>query len=96
MAKWRQWGTSPRTIKITNMADLNSRLPENVPGVFYVTNQCTDCGMCPELAPTVFKRNDDQGYSVVFHQPESETERQAADEAAASCPTDAIGNDGAG
>ncbi len=76
------------------MANLKDRLPENVPGPFYVTDQCVDCGMCPELAPTVFKRHDDKGYSIVYHQPETEAERQAATEAMQCCPTEAIGNDG--
>jgi len=76
------------------MADINSRLPENVPGRFYVTSECIDCGMCPELAPTVFKKDDHICYSVVYHQPETESEHQAAEEALQSCPVDAIGNDG--
>lgn len=77
------------------MANPNNRLPENVPGPFYVTDQCIDCGMCPELAPTVFRRHDHKGYSIVHHQPVTDAERQAATEAMQSCPADAIGNDGA-
>jgi ferredoxin len=77
------------------MADLKSRLPYNVPGPFYVTDQCIDCGMCPELAPMIFKLNAETGSSYVFCQPETEAERQAAAEAKESCPVDAIGDDGA-
>ena len=76
------------------MANLKDRLPENAPGPFYVTDQCVDCGMCPELAPTVFRLHHETSYSIVFRQPETEAERQAAHEAMQSCPTDAIGNDG--
>lgn len=76
------------------MADSNSRLSENVPGAFYITCECIDCDMCRETAPSVFKRNDDIGFSVAFHQPETEVERQQAEEALRGCPVEAIGNNG--
>ena len=76
------------------MADLNSRLPENVPGAFYITRECIDCDMCRETAPSVFRRDDDIGFSVAFHQPETEAERQQAEEALRGCPVEAIGNNG--
>ena len=76
------------------MTDRNDRLPENVPGAFYITNQCIDCDMCRETAPTVFRRDDNIGFSVAFHQPETELERQQAEEALQGCPVEAIGNDG--
>jgi ferredoxin len=76
------------------MADLHSRLAENIPGAFYITNECIDCDMCRETAPSVFKRNNDIGFSVVFNQPETEAERQQAEEALIGCPVEAIGNNG--
>ena len=76
------------------MAERNERLPENVPGNFYISSACIDCDLCRESAPTVYRRNDDLGVSVVFHQPETETERQQAQEALDGCPAEAIGNDG--
>ena len=76
------------------MADLNSRLPENVSGAFYITSECIDCDMCRETAPSIFKRDDDIGFSGAFHQPETEAERKQAEEALNSCPVEAIGNNG--
>ena len=76
------------------MANLNSRLPENVPGAFYISSECIDCDMCRETAPDVFKRNDDIGFSVVFHQPESAAECKQAEEALNGCPVEAIGHNG--
>ena len=76
------------------MANLNLRLPENVPGAFYITTECIDCDMCRETAPTVFRRDDDIGYSVVFNQPETEAERLQSEEALIGCPVEAIGNNG--
>jgi ferredoxin len=76
------------------MTDLRLRLSENVPGAYYVTSNCIDCDMCREIAPSFFKRNDDVGISVVFHQPQTAAEREQAEDALQGCPTEAIGNNG--
>ena len=52
------------------MADAANKYPENVPGKYFVDNQCIDCDLCRETAPDNFKRNEDGGYSFVFKQPE--------------------------
>ena len=54
------------------MAQIEDRWPDNLPGKFYVDEQCIDCDLCRELAPEFFRRNDDQGYSYVFNQPDSQ------------------------
>jgi len=51
------------------MADSANKYPENVPGKFYVDDQCIDCDLCRETAPANFKRNDDGGHSYVYKQP---------------------------
>ena len=76
------------------MADRSSRLPQNSPGPWYVDSNCIDCDLCRETAPTVFRRDDDAGNSIVFHQPETDEERRLAAEAAEGCPVEAIGSDG--
>jgi len=48
----------------------------------------------PEIAPQVFMRDDDEGYSYVYRQPLSEVELKLAHEAIFSCPTESIGADG--
>lgn len=73
------------------MADLNSRLPQNAPGPWYVDSNCIDCDLCRETAPSVFRRDEDGGYSIVFHQPETEDEKKLAAEAKEGCPVEAIG-----
>jgi glyoxylase-like metal-dependent hydrolase (beta-lactamase superfamily II)/ferredoxin len=72
------------------VAELAKRLPENVPGDFYVDSTCIDCDACRIFAPTVFSDTGDQ--SAVFHQPESDDERLAAQKALISCPTASIGS----
>jgi ferredoxin len=75
------------------MAEQTKRLPINVPGRWYVDANCIDCDLCRETAPTVFRRDEENGTSVVFHQPGTEEEWQLAAEAMEGCPVEAIGND---
>ena len=75
------------------MADVANRYPENVPGKYYVDNQCIDCDLCRETAPNNFKRNEDGGYTYVFNQPTGDEEARCK-EAQEGCPVEAIGNDG--
>jgi glyoxylase-like metal-dependent hydrolase (beta-lactamase superfamily II) len=72
------------------VASLELRLPDNVPGDFYVDSTCIDCDACRIFAPTVFSDTGDQ--SAVFHQPESDDEVLAAQKALISCPTASIGS----
>ncbi len=76
------------------MADVANKYPENVPGPFYVDNQCIDCDLCRETAPSNFTRNADGGYSYVFKQPADPEEEKRCREAKDGCPVEAIGDDG--
>jgi ferredoxin len=62
------------------MADPNDRVPENVPGTYYVDTNCIDCDVCRD--------------TFVFKQPQSDAERALCEEALLACPVEAIGNDG--
>jgi len=77
------------------MADPDHRMPESVPGRYYVDDTCIDCDLCRETAPQFFRRQDDGGYSVVYRQPETAEEIAVAEAAREGCPTETIGNDGA-
>ncbi|MDR3317161.1 MAG: ferredoxin [Puniceicoccales bacterium] len=77
------------------MADVRDKWPENVPGEYYVDDQCIDCDLCREIAPDFFKRENGGGYSYVARQPKSEEDAALCLEALESCPVGAIGNDGA-
>jgi ferredoxin len=76
------------------MAVKTERLPENIPGPYYVDSTCIDCDMCREAAPHFFRRNDETGQTVVYRQPTTPEEIRQAHEALVDCPTDSIGNDG--
>jgi glyoxylase-like metal-dependent hydrolase (beta-lactamase superfamily II)/ferredoxin len=71
------------------MAKLNLRRPENIGGEFYVDSTCIDCDTCRWMTPEVFSRVESQ--SVVYHQPENETERLRSLQALLACPTASIG-----
>ena len=75
------------------MATLSERLPQNVPGRFYVDSTCIDCDMCRTTAPEFFRRDDETGFSYVYRQPVTPEEVAQAEDAR-NCPTDSIGNDG--
>ncbi len=76
------------------MAELENKYPENVPGKFYVDDQCIDCDLCRETAPDNFTRNDDGGYSYVYKQPGTPEEEAKCIEAMEGCPVEAIGDNG--
>ena len=76
------------------MADKTQKQPENVAGKFFVDDQCIDCDLCRETAPTFFRRNEDGGYSYVYRQPATPEEEALCTEALDGCPVEAIGSDG--
>ena len=76
------------------MADKTLRLTHNVPGAYYVTEDCIDCDICRETAPSSFRRDDASGFSSVHRQPATDVEIRLAEQAMEDCPVEAIGNDG--
>ena len=66
-------------------------------GEFFVAEQCIDCDLCRQMAPTVFKRKytGTGGISFVERQPSSDLELSQAAEAMGACPVGAIQKCGA-
>ena len=77
------------------MADREDKNADSVAGKYYVDTQCIDCDLCRETAPNNFQREEDEGYSYVFKQPENDEEEAQCVEAMEGCPVEAIGDDGA-
>jgi glyoxylase-like metal-dependent hydrolase (beta-lactamase superfamily II)/ferredoxin len=71
------------------MANIELRLPENVPGDFFVDSTCIDCDACRQIAPETFK--DEGDFSIVHHQPETADATKRALMALVACPTASIG-----
>jgi len=76
------------------MASFTDRYPRNTPGKYYVDGQCTDCDLCRQCAPNNIRRDDEQGCSYVYRQPETPEEIAGCEEGVFGCPTEAVGNDG--
>ena len=76
------------------MAEPEDRVPENAPGHYYVDSQCIDCDVCRDTAQANFTRDDNNGYSYVYKQPQTDEEIALCEEALVACPVEAIGNDG--
>lgn len=77
------------------MAEKKDKLTENRSGKFYVDRNCIDCDVCRDTSPANFTRNDENGYSYVWKQPETPEEFEQCEEALNACPVEAIGDDGA-
>lgn len=76
------------------MAEIENKLPDNVRGKFYVDRNCIDCDVCRDTSPKNFTRNDENDYSYVYKQPETDEEFELCEEALGACPVEAIGDDG--
>ncbi len=75
------------------MAEISDRYEDNVAGRYFVDEQCIDCDLCREEAPKNFTRNEAEGYSYVYKQPEGEEEGDCKT-AMENCPVEAIGDFG--
>jgi glyoxylase-like metal-dependent hydrolase (beta-lactamase superfamily II)/ferredoxin len=71
------------------MANRQKRVPENVPGDFFVDSTCIDCDACRQIAPSVFGEAAETSY--VHAQPVAPAERRRALHALLACPTGSIG-----
>lgn len=76
------------------MADKTNKVPENVPGKYYVDTQCIDCNLCRDTAPENFKQNETAGYAFVSKQPSNPNEETLCKDSKDACPVEAIGDDG--
>lgn len=76
------------------MANRTRKFLDNVPGKYYVDEDCIDCSLCSEIAPEHFRVHIEKGHDYVYRQPTTIIQEQDCLEAMESCPVEAIGNDG--
>jgi glyoxylase-like metal-dependent hydrolase (beta-lactamase superfamily II)/ferredoxin len=74
------------------MANAKKKVPENVPGDFFVDSTCIDCDACRQIAPAVYAAASET--SFVKAQPSSYDDRRRALQALLACPTGSIGCEG--
>ena len=66
-------------------------LPLNIPGKYYVTENCNGCAYCALLGPDNFVYDRTTDTYFIGKQPVSPEEIEAVTEAVGDCPVDAIG-----
>jgi ferredoxin len=71
------------------MANPKKRVPENVPGDFFVDSTCIDCDACRQIAPAIFGKAADT--SFVKAQPATSSDGRQALRSLLACPTGSIG-----
>ncbi len=76
------------------MGDVSDRIGANVVGDWYTDDSCIDCDLCRQGATAHFRRDEEAGYSYVYHQPQTDEERLVCEDVMEGCPVDAIGRDG--
>ena len=76
------------------MADLSKKVEQNVAGPVFVDWTCIYCGLCVEIAPSIFGEFAERGFAYVKKQPTTQSERELARQAEKECPLDSIGIQG--
>lgn len=71
------------------------RLPGNVPGKYYTTEDCDGCAYCAAVAPDNFEFEKASNTYFVGRQPETTEQEEFVGEAKDDCPVDAIQADDA-
>ena len=66
------------------------KLPNNVPGRYYTTEECDGCAYCASVAPDNFGYEKESNTYYVSRQPKSPEEEDFVREAMDDCPLDAI------
>lgn len=83
-------GDNPQPVK----QDSFTKFAENVPGKYYVTDQCNSCGLCKSVADELFDFNNEGTYYYVCKQPISQAEQAMMDDAIEFCTANGIWWDG--
>lgn len=71
-----------------------TRLEDNEPGKYYVTDDCNGCGLCFAYALQNFMYSSDSSYYYIIQQPADEREEEDIRKAISVCPMDCIRDDG--
>jgi ferredoxin len=66
------------------------RLPGNVGGRFFTTDECDGCAYCASIAPDNFDFSKETNTYFVSRQPRNKAEEEDMLEAVEDCPVDAI------
>ena len=76
------------------MHKIENKTKNNVPGPYYVDQECIACDACVLIAEKHFKINEEDSLAYVCQQPQNQEEKDFCQEAMEACPVEAIHNDG--
>lgn len=82
-----------RLYTLVEMTSEWKKHPQNLPGKYYVTDDCLACESCQVEAPNNFRYGEDR-LSFVFKQPATPEEVEQCEKAVECCPMEAVRNDG--
>lgn len=71
-----------------------TKLEDNEPGKYYVTDDCNGCGLCFAYALQNFMYTSDSAHYYIIQQPADEREEEDIRKAISVCPMDCIKDDG--
>ncbi len=71
-----------------------AKLPHNVPGDYYVSDECDGCAYCGMVAPENFEFDKPTNTYFIARQPQNREETEMVREAMEDCPVDAIRKEG--
>jgi ferredoxin len=71
------------------MSDAPKINPLNVPGKYYVTEDCLACQVCVDTVPGHFRMHE--GLAYVYKQPDTPEAEEQCEEAVRTCCVEAIG-----
>jgi ferredoxin len=66
------------------------KLPHNVAGKYYTTEECDGCAYCASVAPENFDFEKETNTYYVAQQPATKEQEEFVQEAKEDCPVDAI------
>lgn len=72
------------------MSEESKKLPSNVPGKYFTTEECDGCAYCASVAPDNFDFEKKTNTYFVARQPGTRDEEDMVREALDDCPVDAI------
>ena len=73
------------------MVESNARkLPHNVDGKYFVTEECDGCAYCASVAPDNFEFDKPTNTYFISKQPSTQEEAEFVQEAMEDCPVDAV------
>ncbi len=73
-----------------NAPSETKKLPNNIPGKYFTTEECDGCAYCAAVAPENFEFDKPTNTYFIAKQPEDLEEEESVLEAKEDCPVDAI------